>query len=69
MSLPSKTQLEEQLRREEDQIDRLERARGHFLATWDKLEREQADTILSLRQYMDKVKMRDVLENIHSIKE
>lgn len=69
MSVPTRSQLEDSIEKEQENINRLEKARDHFLAQWAILEKEQTEVIDSVRQYMEKIKMRDVLENIHSIKE
>lgn len=69
MSLPSPVRLEENINEEQEKIRRLEEARSHFLIEWKKIENEQKEIADSLRQYLEKIKMRDVLETIHSIKE
>ncbi len=69
MSMPTPSELEEQIQKEIAELERLEKVQAHFLAEWKRLEKEQAETIASLRNYMEKIKMRDVLEHIHSIKE
>lgn len=69
MSVPTSQQLQENIDREQERIDRLEKARDQFLAQWEKIEKEQTDLAEILRVYMDKIKMRDVLQTIHSIKE
>ncbi len=69
MPVPTPAELQKIIDQEREHIDRLEKARSHFLTQWATLEREQSEVVASLRQYMDKIKMRDVLENIHSIKE
>lgn len=69
MSLPTSSELQKTIDTEKEAIDRLEKARDRFVVQWNELEQEQEHTIALVRQYLDKIKMRDVLENIHSIRE
>ncbi|GEM_PF-2595109 len=69
MSMPTPAELEEQIQKETAELERLEKVRAHFLAQWKHLEEEQALLIASIRTYSEKIKMREVLEHIHSIKE
>lgn len=69
MSMPTPRQLHKTIVEEQKHIERLEKARARFLSEWNRLEKEQAEIVQSLRQYMEKVKMREVLKTIHSIKE
>ena len=69
MPLPTTQDLQNQQQDTEEKIKRLQAAYDSFLADWEKVEREEQKMAEKLRQVIDKSKMHDILDTIHSIKE
>ncbi len=69
MSIPSVQQLQDRAADEEARLERLQSAYAHFTAAWERIEKEQSAVVQQVQQYADKLKLRDVLQTIHAIKE
>lgn len=69
MSIPSVQQLQERAAEEKARLERLQSAYAHFMVAWERIEKEQSVLVEQVSRYSDKLKLRDVLQTIHAIKE
>jgi hypothetical protein len=66
MGLPTAKEVKQRTAVAEEQLRRLEEASAAFFSAWEDIAREEKHLAKELSAYVDKAKLKNILDTIHS---